>query len=345
MGLVVLAEEVRSDAAVTLAYFAQQGVEVKVISGDNPTTVSAVAAQLGIEGAEKSVDLRSTTASIDELAVSTTVFGRVSPEQKREIVKALQRAGHVVAMTGDGVNDIPALKASDIGIAMDTATAATKAVAQLVLLDGRFDRLPGVVDEGRRVVANMERVSSLFVSKSVYAAVFAFVIGISGAVFPFLPRHLSLVSELTVGIPAFVLSFRKADARTQPGYLGRVLRFAVPAGLVAAVVTLTTYWLVRSTIIDATLNEGRSASTLALGSVGLWLLYRLMRPLDLVEVALLGGLLSLAALVIAVPATRRFYALDLLPITDALAAGGVTLISVLLLQALLQIRHPQPLPD
>ena len=345
MGLVVLAEEVRSDAAVTLAYFAQQGVEVKVISGDNPTTVSAVAAQLGIAGAEKSVDLRSPTASIDELAASTTVFGRVSPEQKREIVKALQRAGHVVAMTGDGVNDIPALKASDIGIAMDTATAATKAVAQLVLLDGRFDRLPGVVDEGRRVVANMERVSSLFVSKSVYAAVFAFVIGISGAVFPFLPRHLSLVSELTVGIPAFVLSFRKADARTEPGYLGRVLRFAVPAGLVAAVVTLTTYWLVRSTIIDGTLNEGRSASTLALGSIGLWLLYRLMRPLDLVEVALLGGLLSLAALVIAAPATRRFYALDLLPITDALAAGGVTLTSVLLLQALLHIRRPQPLPN
>ncbi len=339
MGLVVLAEEVRSDAAATLAYFAHQGVEVKVISGDNPTTVSAVATQLGIEGADKFADLRSTTTSIEELATSTTVFGRVSPEQKQEIVKALQRAGHVVAMTGDGVNDIPALKAADIGIAMDTATAATKAVAQLVLLDGRFDRLPGVVDEGRRVVANMERVSSLFVSKSVYAAIFALIIGVSGAVFPFLPRHLSLVSELTVGIPAFVLSFRNADARTQPGYLGRVLRFAVPAGLMAATVTLVSYWLVRSTIIDGTLNQGRSASTLALGSVGLWLLYRLVRPLDRFEGVLLGGLIAMAAAIIAVPFSRRFYALDLLPITDALAAGGVTALGIVLVELTLRRGH------
>ena len=345
MGLVVLAEEVRSDAAATLTYFAQQGVDVRVISGDNPTTVSAIAVQLGIKGAENFADLRTPTASIDELAASTTVFGRVSPEQKQEIVRALQRAGHTVAMTGDGVNDIPALKASDIGIAMDTATAATKAVAQLVLLDGRFDRLPIVVNEGRRVVANMERVSSLFVSKSVYAAVFAFIIGVSGAVFPFLPRHLSLVSDLTVGIPAFALSFRHADARTQPGYLGRVLRFALPAGMAAATVTLATYWLVRSTIIDGSLNEGRTASTLALGAVAFWLLYRLVRPLDRFEVLLLGGLIALAAILIAVPATRHFYALDLLPATAALAAAGVTVVSILVLQTLLRVRQSQPLPD
>ena len=341
-GLVVLTEEVRSDAAATLAYFAEQGVEVKVISGDNPTTVSAVAVHLGVRGGEKSADLRSSTVSIDELAESTTVFGRVSPEQKQEIVKALQRAGHVVAMTGDGVNDIPALKAADIGIAMDTATTATKAVAQLVLLDGRFDRLPGVVDEGRRVVANMERVSCLFVAKSVYAAIFALVIGVSGAVFPFLPRHLSLVSELTVGIPAFALSFRHADARTRPGYLGRVLRFAVPAGLVAASVTLTVYWLVRSRFMHGTLNEGRSASTLALGSVAFWLLYRLMRPLDRFNAALLGGLVAVAVIIVATPATRRFYALDLLPITDAFAAGVVTATSVAVLQTFLRGRQSRP---
>lgn len=345
MGLVVLTEEVRPDAAATLAYFAEQGVEVKVISGDNPTTVSAVAVHLGVRGAENFADVRSSEVSIDDLAESTTVFGRVSPEQKQEIVKALQRAGHVVAMTGDGVNDIPALKAADIGIAMDTATSATKAVAQLVLLDGRFDRLPGVVDEGRRVVANMERVSCLFVSKSVYAAIFAFVIGISGAVFPFLPRHLSLVSELTVGIPAFALSFRPADARARPGYLGRVLRFAVPAGLAAAVITLTTYWLVRSTLMAGTLNEGRSASTLALCSVAFWLLYRLMRPLDLFDAVLLGGLVAIAVIIVATPATRHFYALDLLPITEALAAGAVTAASVVVLEAFLRGRQPRLSPD
>ena len=228
--------------------------------------MSAVACRLGVPGGDQHVDLRRVDgAALDDLVEHTTVFGRVLPEQKRELVGALQRSGHTVAMTGDGVNDIPALKKADIGIAMDTATAATKSVAQLVLLDGRFDRLPNVVAEGRRVVANMERVSSLFVTKTVYAAVFALSIGLSGAVFPFLPRHMSLVSELTIGVPAFLLSFRAADRPTRPGYLRRVLRFAVPAGMLAATVTLTTYWVSRSPLVDATLDQfSRSASTIAL---------------------------------------------------------------------------------
>jgi cation-transporting P-type ATPase E len=336
MGLVVLAEQVRPDASETMAYFANQQVVVKVISGDNPTTVSAIAKRLNIAGADQFVDMREVTGSIDELVDKTTVFGRVLPEQKRELVEALQRAGHVVAMTGDGVNDIPALKRADIGIAMDTATSATKALAQVVLLDGRFDRLPTVVAEGRRVIANMERVSSLFVTKTVYAVVFALAIGLSGSVFPFLPRHMSLVSELTIGIPAFVLSFRSSDAPSRAGYLKRVLRFAVPAGLAAAVVTLASYWLARSPVVNATLAQARSVSTFALISVGFWILYRLMRPIDRFDIRLLIALIALFAGVLATPFARHFYALTFPPFTDALLTAGLTVGSIVALEAILR---------
>ncbi len=270
-----------------------------------------------------------------------TVFGRVLPEQKRELVGALQQAGHNVAMTGDGVNDIPALKRADIGIAMDTATSATKSVAQLVLLDGRFDRLPNVVAEGRRVVANMERVSSLFVSKTVYAAVFALTIGISGAVFPFLPRHMSLVSELTIGVPAFALSFRAADQPTCPGYLRRVLRFAVPAGLVAAAVTLASYAFVRAGPFDSSLAEARTASTFALVSIAFWILYRVMLPLDRYDAVLLVGLIAAFGAIIALDLSRDFYALDWPPVGGLIGVGIITVGSILALQVSLRWMRPQ----
>ncbi len=332
VGLVVLSEQARGDAATTMAYFARQHVTVKVISGDNPRTVSAVAVGLGVPGAEAYVDLREVQGPLAELAERTTVFGRVLPEQKRELVEALQQAGHVVAMTGDGVNDIPALKRADIGIAMDTATPATKAVAQLVLLDGRFDHLPRVVAEGRRVIANMERVSALFLTKTVYATVFALVVGLSGAVFPFLPRHLSLVSELTVGIPAFVLSFRSIERPVEAGYLGRVLRFAVPAGLGAASVTLLTYWLSRPGWFDSGLGPARSASTFALGVMSLWILYRLVRPLDRFEAVLIGTLLAVLVLAYVLPVTRSLYALELPSPAYGLATGLVVVGGIVLLQ-------------
>ncbi|MCC6437292.1 MAG: HAD-IC family P-type ATPase [Acidimicrobiales bacterium] len=336
-GLLVLSEQVRDDAAQTMAYFARQHVTIKVISGDSAMTVSAVARQVGVPGADQAVDLRTVEGPLDEVAERTAVFGRVLPEQKRELVEALQRAGHVVAMTGDGVNDIPALKKADIGIAMDTATAATKAVAQLVLLDGRFDHLPAVVGEGRRVIANIERVSALFVTKTVYATVFALAIGLSGSVFPFLPRHMSLVSELTVGVPAFVLSFRSTDRPCQAGYLSRVIRFAVPAGLVAALVTLTAYWSSRSPVFDLTLEQARTTSTFTLITIALWILYRLVRPLDRFEAVLLAVLAALFAVVLAAAPLRRLYALQLPTLEGAAVIVGFTVASIMALQGALQV--------
>ena len=341
VALVVLAEELRSDAADTMRYFAEQGVTVKIISGDNPATVSAVARQLGIDGADdlldlRDVDLAGDAATVEAQVNATTVFGRVQPQQKRQLVEILQRQGHTVAMTGDGVNDIPALKQADVAIAQNTATAATKAVSQLVLLDGRFDRMPGVVAEGRRVITNMERVSALFVTKTVYAATFAIVIGIWGAAFPFLPRHLSLVSETTIGIPAFALSFRSADRPYRPGYLRRVLRFAVPAGLVTAATVLAGYGIVRG-LTGATLDEARTASTLLLLAVALWVLLVLMEPVDRTDGLILGSMIALAVLIVATPIGRRFYALDLLPLGDALLLAGYCLAVLVGLTAGLRI--------
>lgn len=328
--LVVLSEQLRPDAATTMEYFRRQGVTVKVISGDNPATVAAVAERIGLSGDE--VDMR--TVDIDdepaftELVERAAVFGRVLPEQKRAIVDALQRAGHQVAMTGDGVNDIPALKRADIGVAIDTATPATKAISQLVLLDGRFDRMPNVVAEGRRVIANMERVSALFVTKTVYATLFALAIGLSGSIFPFLPRQMSLVSELTIGVPAFALSFRAANEPCRPGYLRRVLRFAVPAGLAAGTVTLASYWVARSPLGGATLEQSRSASTIALVLFALWVLFLLVTPADRVDLALLALLVVAFVVVLAVTPIRDFYRLDRPPVaalisTGVIVAGGI----------------------
>ncbi len=339
VALVVLAEEVRPDAEATMRYFADQQVEIKVISGDNPVTVAAVAGRLGVEGAQRFVDMRTvdlTDASSDALVARTTVFGRVLPHQKRQLVETLQRLGHTVAMTGDGVNDIPALKKADIGIGMDTATPATKAVSQMVLLDGRFDRLPAVVAEGRRVITNMERVSALFVTKTVYAAVFAFVIGVWGTAFPFLPRHMSLVSEVTIGLPAFALSFRSTDHPYRPGYLRRVLQFAVPAGLATAAVTLGAYWLVRSPIVDASLEQARTASTLTLLVLALWVLYLLVRPVDRFDAMVLGGMIALAGVIVATPLGRKFYALDWPPL--AAAAVVTAYVGVVLLAMSIAVR-------
>ncbi|MGA1556699.1 MAG: HAD-IC family P-type ATPase [Ilumatobacteraceae bacterium] len=313
VAFVVLTECLRPDAAATMRYFAEQHVEVKVISGDNPSTVSAVAASLGVVGAERFVDLRHVDLDAPDapaMVERTTVFGRVLPHQKRRLVELLQAGGHTVAMTGDGVNDIPALKRADIGIAMDTATPATRAVGQLVLLDGRFDRLPRVVAEGRRVIANMERVSALFVTKTVYAALFALSIGVWGATFPLLPRHMSLVSEITIGIPAFLLSFRAADRPYRPGYVHRVLRFAVPSGVTTALITLSAYWILRIDALDVPLAEARTATTLVLIVLALWVLTMLVLPLDRFDASVLGGMIALAVLVSVSPFGQTFYALS-----------------------------------
>lgn len=332
--LVVLAEQVRPDAAQTLDYFKRQGVAVRVISGDNPVTVAAIATHLGLRNPDGSepvgVDARTLPAIEDAEALADalekhTVFGRVTPEQKRAFVNALKSRGHTVAMTGDGVNDALALKDADLGIAMGNAAPATKAVSRLVLLNSQFDALPSVVAEGRRVIANMERVASLFLTKTMWAALLAAVVAITGFVYPFLPRQLTIVSSLTIGIPAFVLALAPTNQRYRAGFLARVLRLSVPAGVIVVAGVLCA----RLTLIlmGANRNQISSVCTLVLVSGGLWLLSLTARPWVWWRAALVGLMSSAALAVVLLAPLRGFFDLAALTANSwlvlACAAGAV----------------------
>ncbi len=324
VAFVILGDRVRETASETLAYFARQGVEVKVISGDHPETVAAVARRVGLD-ADEPLDAATLPGDRDGLAEaleSHAIFGRVTPQQKRAMVGALQSRGHVVAMTGDGVNDVLALKDADIGIAMGSGSSATRAVAQLVLLDSSFDALPAVVGEGRRVLGNIERTSNLYVTKTVYAMLIALGVGVVSLPFPFLPRHLSLIGALTIGIPSFFLALAPNDERARPGFLGRVLRFAIPAGALAAIATFLGYVLARDAP-GVTLAEARTTATMVLLYVGFLVLTIIAAPLTAWRLVLVWAMPALFALVMLVPATREFFALDPPGLIISLAAFGI----------------------
>jgi cation-transporting P-type ATPase E len=337
--LVVLAERVRADAAQTLRFFTEQGVALKVISGDNPRTVGAVAASVGVpgvRGADDAVDARGLPDDIDALAdvlESHSVFGRVTPHQKRAVVAALQRRGHVVAMTGDGVNDALALKDADIGVAMGNGSPATRAVAQLVLLDGKFAHLPDVVAEGRRVIANIERASNLFLVKNIYSLVLALITAVTLGAYPLAPIQLTLISAITIGVPGFVLALGPNRRRYVPGFLFRVLRFAIPTGLVTGVAAYVGYRATRLIESDATVAEGRTTATLIVLIVSLWTLLVLARPLAGWKLALVAAMAGAVALVVAIPPLAHgVFLLDVTPlrllVAAVIGAGGAILVEL-----------------
>ncbi|WEV72911.1 HAD-IC family P-type ATPase [Bifidobacterium sp. ESL0790] len=247
VALVLCSEHIRDDAEKTLAWFREQGVRCRIISGDSPTTVGAIAEKVKLTGDRKPVamDARELPDDVKELSKvmeNVDVLGRVLPEQKKAIVDALHVTKHVVAMTGDGVNDALALKEADLGIAMGNAAPATKAVAQVVLVDSKFSHLPDVVARGRQVMANMERVASLFLVKTVYSALISLGVVCTFIPFPYLPRHITYIGALTIGIPAFILALAPNNRRYIPGFLGRVVRFALPGGISVALSVLLTAW-------------------------------------------------------------------------------------------------------
>lgn len=329
-GWLVFEEKLRPDAKETIAYLRSQGVRLMVLSGDDPRTVAHVARSVGIPGAGEPVDASSLPAGLDDLAHvlgSVSVIGRVRPYQKRDVVRALQRDGHVVAMTGDGVNDIPALKVADLGMAMGTGSAATRAVGRMVLLDSAFAVVPQILAEGRRVIANVQRVSRLFVTKTVYATILALVVGISALPYPFYPRHLTLVSSLAIGIPGFFLALAPGAPRARSAFLDSVLRFAVPAGVVAALATLAAYLVAR----DVWLASGLAARTAATGvllAVSLAVLALVARPLGLVGTLVPLGMAAVAALAWIVPVGRTLFGLQAPPWESALACAGIALAAV-----------------
>ncbi|MDT8913115.1 cation-translocating P-type ATPase [Amycolatopsis sp. PS_44_ISF1] len=342
--LVVLEQKIRDDARETLDYFAGQGVAVKVISGDNAVSVGAVARTLDLPGADAPVDARTLSEDPERLAgelAGATVFGRVTPAQKRAMVAALQSRGHTVAMTGDGVNDVLALKDADVGVAMGAGSPATRSVAQIVLLDNAFATLPYVVGEGRRVIGNIERVASLFLTKTVYSVLLALIVGVPGLIglaavpYPFLPRHVTIVGWFTIGLPAFVLSLAPNNDRARGGFVGRVLRTAVPAGIVIAAASFTSYLLVHSGSGTSPAEQVR-ASTTALITVmvlALWVLGVVARPYTWWKAGLVAAMVLVSALMFVVPPSRRVFLLDpgngrYTLIALACAAAGVVLIEL-----------------
>lgn len=346
VAVVVLSDQVRIDANDTITYFAEQGIRIKVISGDHPETVAAISRQVGVTDGEV-VDARhlpEDPASLAAVTERATVFGRVSPRQKRQMVRALQSRGHVVAMAGDGVNDVLALKDSDIGVAIGGGAPASRAVAQLVLIDGRFSSFPEILGEGRRVASNVERVANLFITSTVYALGLSLAIVISTLPFPFLARHLTLVGSLTVGIPAFFLALAPSHRRARRGFVGRVLRFAIPTGLVATVATFAGYWL--ADMEGSTIEESRTTATLILAAIGLFALGIVSRPLVPWKKLLIGSMAGLLVVTMATPALRDFFALDLpRPVVLLSAVGIVALTGAVMVFALRTLGWAKTVPE
>jgi cation-transporting ATPase E len=439
--LLVLRQRLRAEASRTLAYFAEQDVAVKVISGDSAVSVGAIARQLGIGGADHPVDARTLPsggeskdlagpaardgngatardgngpaagsraatagngpaaaedgpavasdgamagnrdavagdragpgreplpvaelaetelAAVADALEGNSVFGRVSPRQKQIFVTALQSRGHTVAMTGDGINDVLALTRADLGVAMGSGSGATRAAAKIVLLDDSFATLPYVVAEGRRVLGNIERVASLFLTKTAYAVLLSIATavvalaadeGLQGLRFPFLPRHLTLISTLTIGVPAFVLALAPSAQRVRPGFVSRVLRFAIPAGIACAAATFSAYLIARLTP-GGTLVADRTTAVITLSATALWVLALVARPYTWWRVALVAAMAAAMVLALTIPVSRTFFDLrdpglasDLIALAIAACAGVVLTVFLALTHRLPGGKTPRP---
>ena len=344
VAIVELAERTRPSVRQTLAYFDRQDVTVRVISGDSPVTVRSVAEEVGLPEAAQAVDARSLPSDPQAFAAEIErrrVFGRVTPEDKRRMVTALQEGGHTVAMTGDGVNDVLALKQADLGIAMGSGSAITRGVAQIVDLADDFDVLPSVVAEGRRVLSNVERVASLFLVKNVYSLLLSVTTSVTGWPYPFLPRHLTLISAVGIGIPGVFLALAPSERRFRPGFLRRVLAFSVMAGTLTAAAVIGTYGLARSQGVTG--DTARTSAIIVTVVVTLWVLLiaaRPLTPLRLLLVAAMGGLFVAAFFL---PGVNTFFSLQHRPgasmLVQSLAIGGAAAVAIDVLVRLPPVRR------
>lgn len=291
-GFVLLANPIREAAKETFEYFAEQGVEVKVISGDNPVTVSNVAKQAGIKNADRYVDASEfeDEQSMRKALLNNTVFGRVTPSQKRKFVRILKEAGHTVAMTGDGVNDVLALKDADCSIAMASGSDAAAQASQLVLLESDFSCMPEVVLEGRRVVNNIQRSASLFLVKNI----FSFLLSVASVVFmftyPLEPSQVSLISMFTIGVPAFFLALEPNKNMIKGHFLTNVLLKALPAALTDALAVAALVIFGRT--FDVSSTDISTAATMLLAIVGFMILYKISAPMNKIRFSIVSGCIA-----------------------------------------------------
>ena len=309
--LILIEDIIRKEAPEVLAYFEKQGVEVKIISGDSPVTVSEVARRAGVNEWKNYIDARELPDDNDkfrEIVRKTKVFGRVTPHEKKRIVKALQEDGHTVAMTGDGVNDVLALKTSDCGIAMANGSDATKAVAQLVLMKSDFSALPKVVEEGRKQIQNLERVSELFLSKTIFSIFVSVIASILLIEFPIDPIQLSLVGSCAIGIPGFFLALLPSTGKVEKGFLERVLTVSIPNGLILAIFTTSTFVIARH--IGSDITYSKTAALLLFAGISMMILIRVARPLTKFKMGLCIAMFSIMALAFLTPVGRLIFSLE-----------------------------------
>ncbi len=331
LGLAVIGERLRPEARATVEFFQRQGVELKILSGDRPATVAAVAADVGIPVGlpVDGRDLPESSAELAALLRETSVIGRISPEEKRRVVETLRVEGRYAAMIGDGVNDVPALKAARLAIAQGTGTQMAKSVADVVLVRGDFAAVPAMVHEGRKILRNLQRVTKLFVTKSVFASVLIVSVGLTPTAYPLLPRHLTLAATLTIGVPAFFLALAPSSGGYRiDGFLREVASFSVPAGTAAGLGVLSSY-LFALNVLDLPLIEARTVATTVLVTVGLYLIVALEaagRRRSAAVVGLCAALAGCYVLTLSIPFTREFFALAAPdPVIFATALAGAAL--------------------
>lgn len=342
IALIVLRERIRSDAADTVRYFSEEGVSLRVISGDDARTVTAVARQVGLIGDDESgIDARtlpSEQSALADVVATNRVFGRVTPDQKRAMVHALQSRGRVVAMTGDGVNDVLALKDADLGIAMGHGSGASRAVARMTLLDNQFEAMPNVVNEGRQAIANIERLSKLYLSKTAWAILVAIIFGALLWPYPFEPRQMALLDGIAIGWPAFVLALIPNARRYIPGFFARAMEFSIPAGVVI------TAGLVASVIVgkmhEQSVAQQQTANALVLAVLSLWVLGLLCRPFRPLLAAVMLGCIGIFVAALFVPVTVWFFGFEWpdAPVLIAVAVIAAVGVGVLELHGQLRIR-------
>jgi magnesium-transporting ATPase (P-type) len=345
LGLVVLAERLRPNAAETVAFFAEQDVTLKVLSGDAPATAGAIANDVGVPGTAPALDgesLPSEAAALLDAVRSAPAVGRISPEGKRAVVNALAEDGCYVAMVGDGVNDVPALKEARLAIAQGSGTQMARSVADLVLVQDDFASVPGMVAEGRQILRNVQRVAQLFVTKTVFTAIIGLAVGIPTATFPLLPRQFTIASTVTIGIPAFLIALAPSSGPWRPeGFLQSVARFAIPAGVAIGLGVVAGYLLARYGF-DLNLTRSRTVATGIVVVSGLAVVMRLESergPRRLAIAGLCVLMLALFALAFVIPFLREFYELAT-PTGESVAAWAIgTMIGVGGMLGVLRLVH------
>ncbi len=338
VALILIEDIIREAAPEVLKYFNGQGVDVKIISGDSPVTVSEVARRAGVKRWENYIDARELPEDDKELKAvinRTSVFGRVTPHQKKQIISALQEMGHTVAMTGDGVNDVLALKASDCGIAMANGSDATKAVAQLVLMKSDFSALPKVVEEGRKQINNLERVSELYLSKTVYAVILAFICSVLFIEVPILPIQFSLVGSCAIGIPSFFLALSPSSGGVKKGFLTRILTVSIPNGILLALFTIMTFLI--SLQVKLPMMYSRTLSVLMFAGISMVILFRVARPLTKIKTIMCLAMFGIIVLGFLTPIGRDIFSLSEIQLKHWIISLAVIVLSSPLITKIVDI--------